>query len=294
MKSLFIRFILLFTAGTFVFLGSCAKDEEKEEDPTPSSNFSAKVDGDSFSAVQHAATVDQDHNLVIGGMNSQGSTIVLSLAGFTGEGSFNFSPSSESGAFYTPDTSNFLNIYSTVGENGNGNAVITGWNGTDSIISGTFSFNAEHISNGSTATVTEGVFSSIQVEYESDDTGGGGSNHFYVEIDGTPWEQSGSDVTGISNAGTLIFSAVNTTNSTNFFLTLPSDVALGTHAFDLVTYNIIYTTGTSSFIALSGSITVTEHDQVNNHFEATFSFIGSDSSGNTKNFFNGEISADYL
>lgn len=294
MNSIFIRFFLLFSAGAFVLISSCAKDEEKKEDPNPTSNFTAKVDGDSFSAVQYAGSVDEDHNLVIGGVNNQGSTIVMALADFTGEGTYSFSPSSESGAFYSPDTNNVFNVFTTTGENGSGSAIVTGWNATDSIISGTFSFNAEHITNATGVSVTDGVFSSIQVDFESDGTGGGGSNNFYVEIDTAPWEQNGSDVTGISTTGALVISAINTTNSTNFFVTLPPDVAVGTHAFDLVTYNIIYTTLTSSYTALTGSITVTEHDQVNNHIEATFSFVGSDTSGNIVNFFNGEFSVDYL
>ena len=167
MKKILIRFSLLLTAVTFITLGSCDKNEDDPgggDDP-PSSNFTAKVDGNNFSAVQYAASVDENHNLVIGGVNNQGSTIVLVLSNFNGEGTFNFSPSSQNGAIYTPDTTNFLNLYSTSGENGTGNVIITGWNGTDSIITGTFSFVAQHFTDGSTVTVTEGVFTSIQVKF---------------------------------------------------------------------------------------------------------------------------------
>lgn len=296
MKTFLIRFSLLLAAFTFIILSSCdKKDDDNPGGDPPSSNFSAKVDGDAFSATQYAASVDENHNLIVGGVNSQGSTVVLALANFTGEGSFNFSPNSESGAFYTPDTTNFLNIYGTIGENGNGSAVVTGWNGTDSIISGTFSFVAEHITNGSTVTVTEGVFSSIQVEFESDGGSGGGDNSFSVKIDGSLWEQSGSNVTGFASSGTLLVSAVNTTNSSSFFLTVPADAPVGTHNIDFVNYNIIYTPNATdpSYIAASGSITITEHDQVNNHIEATFNFEGI-SGISTKSFTDGVFSVDYL
>ncbi|RLD26374.1 MAG: hypothetical protein DRI54_02995 [Bacteroidetes bacterium] len=295
MKNFLIRLSLLLAAGTFIVLSSCDK---KDDDPggggdPPSSNFTAKVDGNDFSAIQYGASVDEDHNLVIGGLNSQGSTIVLALANFTGEGSFNFSPNSQSGALYTPDTANFTNLYITSGENGSGSAVVTGWNGTDSIISGTFSFNAQHVTNTSTVTVTEGSFSSIQVEFESDGGSGGGDNSFSVKIDGTLWEQSGSNVFGISTTSILI-SAMNPANSSSFFLTVPANASVGNHPIDFVNYNIIYTPNATdpSFIATSGSINITQHDQVNNHIEATFNFEGM-SGISTKSFTDGELSVDY-
>ena len=295
MKMFLIRFSLLLAAIAFITLSSCDKkdDDPNGGDDPPSSNFTAKVDGDAFSAVQYVATVDEDHNLLVGGVNNQKNMIVLSLANFGGEGSFNFSPGSESGALYQPDSSNVINMFVTYGENGNGSAIITGWNATDSIISGTFSFNAQHISNSSTVTVTEGVFSSIQVKFESDGGGGGGNNSFSVKIDGTLWEQSGNNVIGVSSS-VLLISAVNPTSSSSFFLTVPVNAPVGTHNIDFVNYNIIYTPNATdpSFIAASGSITITQHDQVNNHIEATFNFEGI-SGINTKSFTDGELNVDY-
>lgn len=298
MKTFLIKFSLLLAAVSFITLSSCSKDEDDPDggnDP-PSSNFTAKVDGESFSAVQYAASVNENNELVIGGVNNQGSTIVLVLSGFNGEGSFNLNPNSESGAIYTPDTNNVFNIYTTIGENGNGTAVVTGWNGTDSIISGTFSFNAEHITNGSAKSITDGVFKSIQVEFESDGNGGGGggNNSFSVKIDGNLWEQEGTNVFGISTGGSIIINAVNPTNSSAFFVTVPSDASLGTHQIDFVNYNIIYTPNATdpSFVASSGSITISNHDQVNNHIEATFNFEGV-SGVNTKSFTEGEFIIDY-
>ena len=296
MKRFLIRFSLLLAAVTFIILQSCSKDDDDNGggDP-PSSNFSAKVDGDAFSAVQYAATVDENHNLIVGGVNNQGSTIVLSLADFNGEGSFSLTPNSESGAIYTPDTNNVLNTFTTFGENGSGTAVITGWNATDSIISGTFSFNAQHISNSSTVSVSDGVFSSIQVEFEKENGGTDPTdNSFSVKIDGILWEHSGSSIAGSSSGGVLTILAINVSDGTSFIVTMPADAPLGTHEFDIDQgYNIIYSDGSPpGYIATLGSITIATHDQVGNHIEATFSFTGDDGTS-TKIFTDGEINSNY-
>ena len=295
MKRFLIRFSLLLAAVTFIILQSCSKDDENNggDDP-PSSNFSAKVDGDAFSAAQYGATVDENHTLLVGGVNNQESSIVLILNNFNGKGSFNFGPGSESGAIYQPNNTDDENKYITSGENGNGSAVITGWNETDSIISGTFSFNAQHISNSSTVTITDGVFNSIQVEFEKESGGTDpNDNSFTVKIDGTLWEQSGSTVTGISTGTELSITAIDVSNSTFFFVTVPIDASLGTHAFD-ADYRITYQEASSTYNPMpGGSIIIIQNNQVDKHIEATFSFEGMNSTDDVKNFTDGELIVNY-
>lgn len=296
MKRFLIRFSLLFAAGTLIIISSCDKNDDDDNggDDPPTSNFTAKVDGNSFSAVQYGAAIDENNTLIIGGLNNDESSIVIVLGNFNGEGSFNFGPGLESGAIYQPDDTDDTNVYITSGENGNGNAVVTGWNATDSIISGTFSFNAQHVTNSSTVTVTSGVFSSIQVEFEEESGGTDPTdNLFSVNIDGTLWEQSGTSVAGNSTGTELGITAINTVNSTFFFVTIPIDASLGTHAFD-ADYRITYQEGSSTYTPLpGGSIIIIQNNQVDKHVEATFSFDGINSTGDVKVFADGEWNVNY-
>jgi len=231
---------LVLASGVFV-LSSCSKPDDNNgvpgggDDPLPTPEFEAKVDGDKFIAIEEVAIIDQNNILFIGGLNSEGGTISIAISNFEGEKTYDFNLINQNGAGYIPDTSDAFNSYTTFGENGSGNVIITEWNESDSIINGTFSFVAEHFINGEMVTVTDGVFNHLQVVFEADN-----SNHFSAKIDGVSWSQSGSNVYGNESSNHISINAHNPYTDTGFFVLLPSNITGGVYNFNMPDYNISY------------------------------------------------------
>ena len=291
MKKIITVIGLLLATGVFV-LSSCSKPDDNNGepggyDPLPTPEFKAKVDGVDFVAMEKVATIDQNNILFIGGLDSKDAAISIAISNFEGEKTYDFNITNQNGAGYISDTSNAFNSYTTFGENGSGNVIITGWNASDSIINGTFSFVAEHFNNGETVTVTDGFFNHLQVVFEADN-----SNHFSAKIDGVNWSQSGSNVSGNESTNHISINAHNPYNDTGFSVLLPSNITGGVYNFNMSDYSIIYIENSELYTAVSGSINITLHDQANDRMEATFEFVGVEG-GDVKEFTEGSFKVDY-
>ena len=291
MKKLITLIGLILATGVFV-LSSCNKPDDNSGvpggyDPIPTPELEAKVDGDKFIAIEEVAIIDQNNILFIGGLNSEDAAISIAISNFEGEKTYDFNITNQNGAGYISDTSNAFNSYTTFGENGSGNVIITDWDATDSIINGTFSFVAEHFINGEMVTVTDGVFNHLKVEFEVDS-----SNQFSAKIDGVSWSQSGSNVHGNVSGDVIYIHANNPYDQTSFSLSLPSNITGGVYNFNMPGYNITYHENGSMFTTNDGTINIALHDQVNDRMEATFEFEGW-GSGVQKIFTDGSFKVDY-
>lgn len=291
MKKIITVIGLLLATGVFV-LSSCSKPDDSNGepggyDPLPTPEFKAKVDGVDFVAMEKVATIDQNNILFIGGLDSKDAAISIAISNFEGEKTYDFNITNQNGAGYISDTSNAFNSYTTFGENGSGNIIITGWNASDSIINGTFEFVAEHFINGEIVTVTDGVFNNLQVVFEADN-----SNHFSAKIDGANWSQNGSNVQGNVSGDVIYINANNPFDKTSFGISLPSNITGGIYNFNMSGYNISYFEDGSIYFGVNGSINITLHDQINDQIEATFEFEGWDS-GVQKVFTEGSFKVDY-
>ena len=290
MKKLITVIGLVLATGLFL-LGSCSKTDKEGEpgghDPIPTPEFEAKIDGVKFIAIEEIATIDQNNFLILGGINSEDAAISIVISNFDGEKTYDFSLIDQNGAGYIPDTNNAFNSYTTFGENGIGNVIITDWNTSDSIIYGTFEFVAEHFINSEMVTVSNGVFNHLQVVYEVDN-----SNQFSAKIDGVNWSQSGSNVLGNVSGDEIYITANNPFDQTSFSVRLPSNITGGIYNFNMPDYNITYHENGSMFNTNNGTINITLHDQVNDRIEATFEFDGF-GSGVQKIFTEGSFMVDY-
>lgn len=292
MKKLITAIGLVLATGIFV-LSSCSKPDDNNgepggNDPLPIPEFKAKVDGVDFVAMEKVATIDQNNILFIGGLDSKDAAISIAISNFEGEKTYDFNITNQNGAGYISDTSNAFYSYTTFGENGSGNVIITGWNASDSIINGTFSFVAEHFNNGETVTVTDGIFNHLQVVFEADN-----SNHFSAKINGVNWSQSGSNVNGNEDANHISITAFNPFDQTSFSVLLPSNITGGIYNFSPPDYSIAYfENGSIYHVVNGGSINITLHDQVNDRIEATFEFEGWES-GVQKIVTDGSFKVDY-
>ena len=292
MKKLITVIGLVLAIGVFV-LSSCSKPDNSDGEPggynpLPTPEFEAKIDGVDFVAIKKVAIIDQNNFLIIGGIDSEGAVISIGISNFGGEKTYDFNQTDQNGAGYIPDTSNAFNAYTTFGENGGGNVIITDWNASDSIIYGTFSFVAEHFINGESVTITDGDFNHLKVEFEVDN-----SNYFSAKIDGVNWSQSGSNVNGNEDTNHISITASNPFDQTSFSVLLPSNITGGIYNFNMPDYNISYFENGSIYNAVSsGSINITLHDQVNDRIEATFEFEGTES-GVLKTFTDGSFKVNY-
>ena len=291
MKKLITVIGLVLATGVSV-LSSCNKSDDHNGepggyDPIPSSEIEAKIDGVKFIAIEKVATIDQNNFLILGGINSEGVAISIGISNFDGEKTYDFNLIDQTGAGYIPDTNNAFNSYTTFGENGSGNVIITDWNNSDSIINGTFEFVAEHFNNGEMVTVSDGVFNHLQVVLEVDN-----SNQFSAKIDGVNWSQSGSNVQGNLSSNYISINAHDPYTDTGFSVLLPSNITGGIYNFNMPDYGIVYLENGSIYNALDGSIYITLHDQVNDRIEATFEFEGWES-GVQKVFTEGSFMVDY-
>jgi hypothetical protein len=274
-------------------LGSCKDNNDDDGNPPPAvtSDFKAKVDGVGFTGSYKAAQIDQNNNLIFESVNDQAASIAFIIKNFEGDGTYDLSPFSLDVGEYYPDT-NATVYYTTNSENGSGNLIVTQWVEPDSLISGTFSFNAQQFLDTTSVAVTGGVFNNIKVEYfaegvpESD-------NSFSVKIDGALWEQEGDNVNGILDT-TLTITASNLVDFSSFLVKIPGNIVAESYDLGVGTnYTITYTSLSTTFLSVSGIITVLEHDLTNKHIKAVFTFEGVDNLGNELGFTDGKFEVDY-
>jgi hypothetical protein len=293
MKKILIRFSLLLFIGAFALSACKDKNDDDDSNPPPvvTSDFKAQVDGVGFTGDLRTAQIDKNNNLIIYSVDDQDAAISLNVKNFEGDGTYVLKATSQNVALYSPDTSGTV-IYSTNGENGNGSLIVTQWISTDSLISGSFSFDAQLASDTMIVEINNGVFNNIKVKF-SDDEVPESDNSFSVKIDGALWEQKGDNVTGLLDT-TLTITASNFVEFSSFLVKIPGNIVEGSYDLGVGTnYTITYTSLSTTFLSVSGIITVISHDLTNKHIKAIFTFEGVDNLGNELGFTDGEFELDY-
>ena len=207
---------------------------------------------------------------------------------FDGEKTYGLSALDQNAGVFIPDTNNIDNLYSSATENGSGSMVITKWDSTDSLVSGTFSFTAQNIINQTNIDITEGSFTNIKVSID-DDSSNPSTENFSVEFDGSVWEQTDESIVGMSIAGFISITAFELQET--FSVIMPSNITPGTYPLDGGEQTITYMDNGESFVSTSGTLEVIENE--NNKIVAEFEFIGTSTSTETITFSNGEFSVNY-
>ncbi len=257
-----ITFILIVLLGiSFLISGCKKKDDETPSDSKPQASMSAKIDGVDWTATQMGCSIANDIG-GIAGSALQKPSIVISIKNMA-VGTFVLNQESESaGAVVDGNVTYTTNQDPQAG----GTVIISSLNMTDSLVSGTFEFKAYSFFAKGFIQVTEGIFTNIPLSTTAPVTP---NESLKVDIDGTTFTASSVSATNLM--GKIIISGSDADYSTIVGITIPEDIEAGTYGFDM-TYIGQYTTGTSSLMANSGELIITNHDLTANKIEGTFNF----------------------
>jgi hypothetical protein len=278
-------------------------------------SFTALVNDVAFTAAFTTASVNVDGDFTITGVSSN-STAILLTASPLANGSYDLTlnpTNNDNGASYF-DVQSETFPFLTLGDiGGGGTLTITNYNETDLIISGTFNFIAARAAldadgepitdaNGDViiqnASITQGVFTDIQMTFDENpgggDPGGGGGSEDPVDVD-----QFFALVNGQEHEDQVLTTTLNTVGNDMVFkveaqtatgsmmrIDIPFDMGIGTFDMEdgisdgtklIGIYNP--NIGGENLSSNPGSITFTEFDTQNGVIVASFSFTARDPLG---------------
>jgi Family of unknown function (DUF6252) len=214
------------------------------------------------------------------------SIIVMNLAMPNGikAGTYNFTATSTPTAtYYRPDTSKITEgYYSNIDAKTFGTLIITSVT-TDSLITGTFTYNLKDPTSAIIKKITAGVFTKVKVINNKSIVSTGG-NTFTVKVDGTAFVPT--QITALNSLGKIAIVASNGTKTVG--ITVTNTVAAGNYTMDFFTNNYIgqynptfSATSTSYFVASTATskLTITEHNTTTKSLKGTFNFKATDFAG---------------
>ncbi|UGS22743.1 DUF6252 family protein [Flavobacterium channae] len=141
-----------------------------------SSVFTAKIDGNDFTAsttVGDFTSTTLGNQLIISGLTSNGKSISIQIIN-PAVGTFAASTSSSDLCllqyFDTAlgATNGAFSSYNPISNTSVGTVTITEFDRTNDLVSGTFSFSAYNVSNSTTKSITNGVFTDIEFDNQVD------------------------------------------------------------------------------------------------------------------------------
>ncbi len=265
--------------------------------------FVATVDGFDFTAVSATALYNTTINFFnIAGTDANGAVIVLSIAN-PAVGTFDLTqiPNQlNSGVYYT--ATEVSNPFLTAQVNGGSGILnITEFDETTSLVSGTFSFeaNREVDDGGNTVvenkSITNGSFTSIPFTIDNSGGGGGGGggdggddptdpvDSFFALVDGDEFEDVELTVTQTEVGGVAMLNVLATTaTGATMRIDIPKGVGVGTYEFASISDGTeliaLYdaNTGGENLTSNPGTITITEYGNITGKLSATFEFRGTD------------------
>lgn len=278
-------------------------------------SFTALVNDVAFTAAFTTASVNVDGDFTITGVSSNNTAILLTASPLA-NGSYDLTlnpTNNDNGASYF-DVQSETFPFLTLGDiGGGGTLTITNYNETDLIISGTFNFIAARAAldadgepitdaNGDViiqnASITQGVFTDIQMTFDENpgggDPGGGGGSEDPVDVD-----QFFALVNGQEHEDQVLTTTLNTVGNDMVFkveaqtatgsmmrIDIPFDMGIGTFDMEdgisdgtklIGIYNP--NIGGENLSSNPGSITFTEFDTQNGVIVASFSFTARDPLG---------------
>jgi hypothetical protein len=305
----------MFVALTAFYFTSCSNEALEGEFVQPDNpteleigQFRAQIEGDEFLATVVNATLTPDDQLTISGIiAATGETITLVVAD-AGIGSFDLITgiaNVNSAQYFAPGAT--VNPYTSAADlGGSGRLLLTEFNTTDLLITGSFSFVGKRIQldlNGDPVldgngdpiiqdiSVANGGFNKIL--YILDDTGGGGGggggdpvDEFTALIEGIEFFEDtiSTTLTTIGGVEMLKIVAQTSTNS-RIRIDLPLFSGTGTFPMESISDGTRITglynsnTGGENLTSNPGTITVTELDTEEGVLIATFEFTGTDPLG---------------
>lgn len=246
--------LLLLVFATILLVGC-------EDLETNNPAMQGTIDHTHFKAIDARATLELDGTYLIKGIN-QNEILSLRISGAQ-EGNYNLGGEFQNEASYTDPNG----IIYTTRPHGDGKVIVTNWDNSGKTLTGTFNFNA--ILEGiDTITVHQGIFFEVPYSVAGGDPiiDAGTVN---ADVGGEPWEAS--TVTAIDNGESIIIKS--STVSIIIRIKVPREVEPGEYQLPSVGFNATYDDDdTVQEPAISGSITVLEHDIVGKTIKGTFFF----------------------
>jgi Family of unknown function (DUF6252) len=210
------------------------------------------------------------------------SIIVMNLALPNGikAGTYNFTATSTPTAtFYRPDTSKITEgYYSNIDSKTFGTLIITSVT-TDSLITGTFTYNLKDPTSAIIKKITAGVFTKVKVVNNKSLVSTSG-NTCTAKIDGTAF--TGTQVTVKKSSTDLVITALDDTRALG--IQVPAAITVGNYTMNLGTdyigqYNpTLVVSGTTLFVAVTATskLTITENNTTTKSLKGTFNFKAAD------------------
>ncbi len=248
-------------ATTCLFLFSCSKTEDEIVKSTR--EFSAKIDGKSWSSSQTQASI-YNGSITIVGEAIDGSIITISLNGDS-VGVYGMDQSSPSTCIYSSGSGK--GFTTAGGASGDGQVLIEEINNTENKMSGSFHFTGVRSSDDSVVNVTEGRFVNIpfgNLPIGLED------NNLTVDINGSSWRPF--DVSGFTAFKTLFITAIDADGTRTLNFELPYDIGPGKYELNYFTeYKALYISSDGrKHYAVRGTIEIASHNLVNQEIEADF------------------------
>ncbi|HET8809799.1 MAG TPA: DUF6252 family protein [Flavobacteriaceae bacterium] len=297
-KNLFFKAIV----ALIVLIGTSACENEPLEGefgdgslpPGATANFQVDIAGETFVADQ-ASAVTNAGVTAVSGATMQGEIVMLTFSG-SGTGTFLLTGTGIATYFPAGET----NTYSTGFDGMTGEVTVTDYDVANGLISGTFSFTAsryidpeDETAGMETLEFTNGSFTNVALQ--SDAQPGDGTPFISFDTGGSSYSFEAYTADSQSR---LIRGEEGTGDTyTSISLWMPLDVTEGTHSIvdapggDLEAYTANYTSvGEDLNVdATSGTLEITAITA--EYIEGTFTFTGTDGTGNEVEITNGEFKA---
>ncbi len=197
------------------------------------------------------------------------------------------------------------------GEGGSGQITITTLDEENLLASGTFEmvltrqfFDTTGEIVTETVTMTEGRFQNIPLVI---DIVGAGNSTLSADVDGAAMNPDAVTAIQVSLGGntSIGISATNSTTLQNIGISLPADIEVGTYDFDSLPlpgsiigqYSPELGSGSTQFVSIDGTITISAYDPVAGTMEGTFEFTAGDFLGQdptTYQITNGSFSVEIV
>jgi hypothetical protein len=297
-------FFFTLSCLALILLTSCQKEASFEPlngstTGTVSGSFKAKINGVQWVANKASGAARYSGYINITGMSNDNKMLTITL---TDSGVHRYILSDVTMnvlAFTDSADANGLSYSSNGSSNpaqAGGEVNITSINEAKKTISGTFSVKVFRDPDSKQKTITEGSFT--DVSYATSLPSASTSDTFRVKIDGASWTPQAIMATQVN--GQLAINGTNSTATKTVGLLLPGDIKPGTYTLDLwgFTYLAIYNPDsdpTHSKAAVSGTLTVLEHNTSTKRIRGSFSFRAEEltNANNFANITDGYFSVKY-
>jgi hypothetical protein len=265
----------MLVASVPFLMSGCKKKDNDDDSATPSSGFTAKIDGVSWTAIDTLVMADvSGGDITINGFSLAGRAIDFTLVG-TSTGTYQLNGLSGNNGTYTDELGT---TYSTGLLVDGGKINISKLDNSTHKMSGTFNFTAVSASTGDTVVITSGSFNNITF------TGGtsGGANALSCKVDGVDFIGTSFNVTD----NVLAFQAIEIDATTSagpypaMHIIIPDTQGPGTYDMAATANDGYYwPTSAGSVMEQAGTLVITVHNTTTNHIEGTFNFTAQNISG---------------